>query len=357
MLTGLPISSMNLLFSSIGRRGYIADYFRRHLAERDRIIGTSNTRWTPGFRACDLAVLMPDIASPSYIATLIRLCQEQHIAGILSFYDPDIDVLSHNLDRFRAIGVTPILPSAAVNDIGFDKKTTQEFLVQHSFCAPQTFASLDDAVKAIDSNRIGFPVIVKPRYGFASRHLFRAHSVEELAVFHRYVPNMIIQEALVGQEYHLDICNDMDGRVLQVAPKKKVAMRAGETDQAEVATEDGLIDLGLRLGRELGRLGHVGPLDVDVFLVHGEWYVLEINPRFGGGYPFSHLAGADFPGFIVKMLRGEHPTPQLDKLDDSLMMMKDYLISGCSQQSFLARILDYRDRQSTSSLKSTTIMP
>ena len=239
---------MNILLSCIGRRGYIAEYFRVHLGPNDRIIGTSNSRWTAGFKACDLGVVLPDISNPSYVPTLLTLCHEQQVNALLSFFDPDIDVLSKHLDEFRAIGVMPVMPSAEISNICFDKYRTYLFLNERGFNTPETFVELDQAIRAIDSGKIAFPLMVKPRHGFASRNMFRAHSLKQLEVFYQYGPDMLIQENLKGQEFHLCVCNDLQGRVLSIVPKRKIAMRAGETDQAETSNDMKLVDLGLRLG-------------------------------------------------------------------------------------------------------------
>ncbi len=333
---------MNILLSCIGRRGYIADYFRAHLEPGDRILGTSNSAWTSAFQSCDLGVVLPDIASPDYISTLLCLCQEEEIVLLLSFFDLDVDRLSHHRRDFRALGVVPILPSAEVSDICFDKYRTVSFSMEYGFDAPQTYLDLAQALQAIDEGQLAFPVVVKPRRGFASQNLFWARNGSELEVFFHYASNMLIQEAVAGQEYHLDILTDLEGQVVAVVPKRKVAMRAGETDQAQVCDTPELMDWGLRLGTALGDLGHVGPLDVDVFVDGGRIVILEMNPRFGGGYPASHLAAADFPALILNMVRGEPLGSRMGRFKPGVIMMKEYNILGGEPQELFGSVLNMR---------------
>jgi carbamoyl-phosphate synthase large subunit len=330
---------MNILFSCIGRRGYLAEYFRSHLSPDDRIIGTGNREWTSGFRNCDSAFIVPDIVSPNYIPTLIELCRDQKVDALLSFSDPDIDVISQHLNEFRSAGVVPIIPSPTANKICFDKYSTYLFLKERGFNKPQTYIDFEEAIKAINTGQLAFPLVVKPRHGSASCNLFIARNKKELDVFFHYVPDMLIQEMISGQDYGFDICNDLQGQVLSVVPRRKIAMRSGETDQAETSNDPILIELGLRLGKELG---HIGPLDVDVFVQGSEVFILELNPRFGGGYPLSHLAGADFPRLILKMIKGEPVQPQIGQFQPGIIMMKEYNICGGKITDFLTSIQYYQ---------------
>jgi carbamoyl-phosphate synthase large subunit len=316
---------VNLLFSCVGRRGYIAEWFREHLLPGERILGTSNTEWTPGFHACDAAFLVPDIASEAYVPALLELCRKEGVSALLSFFDPDVDVLSRQRERFREIGVVPVLPDARVSAIGFDKLATARFLREHDLPTPETFADLAAARAALREGRIGFPVVVKARFGFASKDLFFARDDAELGAFFARAPAMLVQEHCRGEEHSLDVLNDLDGRrVVSVVVKRKVLMRAGETDQAVTVEHPAALALGERLGRALG---HVGPLDVDLFADGDALAILELNPRFGGAYAVSHLAGADFPRKILDLLRGRPvPSDVGSGYRPGVRMMKDYRI-------------------------------
>ncbi len=166
--------------------------------------------------------------------------------------------------------------------------------------------------------------MLKPRWGSGSFGIEYVWAMDELALVHalatrRYARSIIpdrrmaapdasllIQERLPGAEYGLDIVNDLEGRYVCTLAKRKLLMRSGETDRAVTTHHAGLVQLGAQLG---DLLGPVGILDCDVF-VHGDTcVVLEMNPRFGGGYPFSHAAGANIPAALVAWARGEMPNP------------------------------------------------
>ena len=123
-----------------------------------------------------------------------------------------------------------------------------------------------------------------------------------------------------GSEYGLDIINNLEGDFVNTIVKQKIAMRAGETDCAKVVENDTLYNIGKTIS---GQLKHIANLDVDVFFNGTDAYVLEMNARFGGGYPFSHLAGVDLPKAIVAWLSKEQPDKEILKATSGVIGYKD----------------------------------
>jgi len=330
---------MNLLFSCIGKRGYIADYFRTHLEKNDRIIGTSNTKWTPGFAHCDKSYLLPDIVSPEYIPKVMELCKLEAITGILSFYDPDVVKLSKHFNEFIKMGITPVIPKAEIAEICFDKYKTFQFLRAHNIKTAKTYLDISQALIDIKSGAISFPVFVKPRRGFGSMLTFKAFNERELTAFFNYAPGMIIQEELEGEAINFDMLNDLNGNVISVISWRKFLSRMGETEQSQTFFDKSVIDFGIKLGNTLN---HIGPLDADLFQKGGTISVLEINLRFGGGYPVSHLAGADFPRKIIKMLKGEEVLQEIGNFTEGVIMMKDNKVIGGPESTYFEKIINKR---------------
>ena len=328
---------MNLLFSCIGKRGYIADFFRPYLGPEDRIIGTSNTKWTTGFEHCDKNYILPDINSPSYISAVKEICQLESISAILSFFDPDVVTLSNHFDEFLSLGICPIIPRMEIAEICFDKIKTYHFLIESGFKTASTYWDYQFAKEDLNLGKLTFPVFVKPRFGFGSQLTFLAHNDLELDAFFHYAPDMIIQEVLTGQPINFDILNDINGNVLSVIPWIKFRSRLGETEQSQTINDEKIINFGVRLGKTLR---HIGPLDADLYYNGEEISILEINLRFGGGYPLSHLAGANFPLKIIKMINGEKLIPDIGIFQKDIIMMKDNLIIGGKQP-------EYFEKQST----------
>lgn len=310
---------MNLLFSCIGKRSYIADFFRPHLRAGDRIIGTGNTRWTPGFVACDAAILMPDIADERYLPAVLELCKREHVDAVLSFSDPDVYRLSQIREELEAMGVVPLIPTADAAEIAYDKYRTFEFLSAHGLVTPRTSLTVADA------RDFTFPLYVKPRRGSGSHHTFVARDARELDVFFNYAPDMIIQERVIGEELDIEVCSDLDGSPLRLCAWRKVRSRLGETEAAQTIRDSAILDFGVRLAR---LLRVAGPMDIDLARAGQSLIVIEANTRFGGGYPVSHLAGADFPGVLVDLIKGKHPGMDLSFAPDVVMMKRLDIIGG-----------------------------
>ena len=119
---------------------------------------------------------------------------------------------------------------------------------------------------------------------------------------------VLIQERLSGEEYGLDIVNDLNGRYICTFAKRKLKMRAGQTDRAVTVKDERLEKLGQLIGKNLG---HVGILDCDLFASEQGCRIIDLNPRIGGGYPFSHVAGANVPAALIAWMNGEEADPKL----------------------------------------------
>lgn len=126
-----------------------------------------------------------------------------------------------------------------------------------------------------------------------------------------------------GQEYGMDVINDLNGNFASVSVKVKYAMRSGETDCAITVCNEDIADIGKRLS---GFSKHPGNLDVDVFVVDEKPYVLEMNARFGGGYPFSHIAGVNLPKAIVQWLHQKEVDAHMLKARMNVTSQKDIVI-------------------------------
>lgn len=308
---------MNILLTSVGRRSYMIKYFKDAL-EGKGLVHAANSVETYAMKIADQSILTPLIYDGNYIDFLLDYCLEYKINVVISLFDIDLPVLSRNKQKFFENNISVIVSDIEFIQICNDKWLTHNFLIENGFNAPNSFLSVTDVLKALESKTINFPLIIKPRWGMGSIGIFEVDNHEELLILYQKTLNsiknsylkyesnqeldksVIIQEKLIGDEYGIDIFNNLGGEYITCIPKKKLAMRAGETDSAEIIESNELIEIGERLSRTSK---HIGNLDVDCFYVDNRFYILEMNCRFGGQYPFSHLAGVNFPKAIVEMLK------------------------------------------------------
>lgn len=332
------MEQLNILLTSAGRRSYLVEYFKKALNGRGLLHAANSSDLSPAFLAADQTVVTPLIYDSCYISFLIDYCKENNIRAIISLFDVDLLVLSQHKDEFKKNGIEVIVSDESVIRICNDKWNTFHFLNAAGFNTPKTYLSVEDALGAINEGVLNYPVIVKPRWGMGSIGVYLADNEEELRCFYHKIYGVIkntylkfesnntpeqpvlIQEQLNGQEYGLDIMNDLQGNYINTGVKKKFAMRSGETDCAVTVDDPRLQQLGSRLGE---KLRHVANMDVDVFDVAGKLYVLELNARFGGGYPFIHAAGADMPKAIVNWLTGKECEKDLFAPRAGVMSQKD----------------------------------
>ena len=331
---------MNILITSVGRRSYLVDYFREVVAPIGGQVVTANSEfYTAGLLAGDRRYAVPRIADPGYLSALLKITEEEEVGLVLSLFDVDLPVLAGARDRFMQKGAELVVSDPDTIDIANDKWRMFEFLSAQGIATPRTWLDPNAAVAAVAAGEAAFPLVVKPRWGMGSIGIIKVHSQTHLHAIASFVRGevartylammaperlheaVLVQEFVPGPEYGADVFNDLSGRHLATAVKRKISMRGGETDVAVTVAEPELDALCARIS---SLLRHRGNLDLDLIWPEGgQPQVLEFNARFGGGYPFSHLAGARFPGALVEMAQREAPDP--GRVEPGVFALKDIL--------------------------------
>ena len=307
---------MNILLTSVGRRSYIVSYFKDALKGIGEV-HVSNSVESYSMELADKSVITPLIYDESYIDFILSYSVKNKIKAIIPLFDIDLPILAKNKIRFKEKNINVIVSSFEVTQICNDKWLTYKFLKGKTINTPKTYLTISDCMNALRKEEIMFPLIVKPRWGMGSLGIFQADDINELKVFYKKVKkniidsylkyesafdvekDVIIQEKLIGNEFGLDVLNDLNANFLTCISKRKLSIRDGETESAEIIDDSELLILGKKLSESLK---HIANLDVDCIKMGGSYFVIELNNRFGGQYPFCQLAGADFPKAIVNML-------------------------------------------------------
>jgi len=174
---------------------------------------------------------------------------------------------------------------------------------------------------------VPFPLLVKARQGFGSRHIYRAEDRAQLGFFLGYTPvESIVQACLAGEEFSVDVFCDLDGRCLNAIPRTMIESKGGESIKGMTIRDERLIELARNVAEKLKL---VGPANIQCFREHdGTHYVTDINPRFGGGFPLPLAAGGGYPELALALARGERPEPRLGDFREGIVMTRFF--SGLS---------------------------
>ncbi|WP_193075267.1 ATP-grasp domain-containing protein [Pseudomonas sp. FME51] len=312
----------SVLLTCAGRRHYLASYFQDVLTGSGKVVGTDMDLSAPALQACDVSVKVPGVFAENYLNSLKEVAVRENINMVFSLNDLEVGLLSENRERFeKETGATVYVPPAKTLKVCSDKWLTYCFAREIGIDTPATYLNVKDAEAALAAGEVSYPLIVKPRWGSASIGLFMVDSSEELlagfAQCHRAVTSsalaalgsespVIIQEVIQGPEYGVDLLYGKNDNFIGFAAKKKLAMRAGETDKAVTVAPELFEELVTKIASVLP---HRGNLDCDFLERDGRFYLLEFNPRFGGGYPFTHLAGANHVQMLIDDYQRKPLTP------------------------------------------------
>lgn len=332
---------MKVLLTSVGRRAYLVKYFKDALGKNGEVHVCNSDDKSIAFKYADKKVISPLIYDGNYIPFLLEYCKNNQIDFMLSLFDIDLLMLAKNKDKFEEIGTQVIVSNPDIISICNDKWLTYKFLIKNGFHAPKSYLKLKELEKEIENGKLSYPIVVKPRFGCGSISVAIAHDQEDLVYLTKkanYEINnsylkyesvvtedkVIYQECLNGQEYGADIINDLSAITQNVIVRKKLAMRSGETDIAELVEAPIIKSELVKLGKVTN---HIANMDCDIFMVNEIPYILEMNARFGGGYPFSQMGGCNLPLAIVKWVKEESVPLELISAKTGIIGFKEIYIT------------------------------
>ncbi|SEQ47444.1 carbamoyl-phosphate synthase large subunit [Hyunsoonleella jejuensis] len=311
----------NILFTCAGKRNYLLRYFKEALKGRGKVIAVDSHKYAAASADADMFLQVPNIYDKNYIYKLRNIIADYNIVALISLNDLELSILSKNKDALEINNLKVLVSNTNIIDLAFDKWKTYQFFKGLGLNTPKTYINFDAALKAIKKNTLSFPIVLKPRFGSGSIGIDICEDMEELKLAHQlkkkqlkrlgYSLNgtmkvddiIVIQEKINGREFGFDIVNNFDGEYFGTFLREKIEMRYGETDKAKSVINKKFNDFSIELANNLK---HVGCLDGDVFFVENEWIFLELNARFGGGYPFSHEAGANIAAVYVDWIIGDN---------------------------------------------------
>ena len=298
-----------VLFTCAGQRVDIVTAFAH---AGGTTVATDLDPLAPALWHADHQALAPRIDDDGYIPFLRALVEEHDVRLVVPLTDLDHVKLVRARDD---LGALVLLPSEEVVRRVGDKYTAHLFFEERGIPTPQSWLPgevPDDA---------RYPLLVKVREGFGSRHIHRARDRAELDFFLRYTPvESFVQTACHGEEYSIDVFCDLDGRCLNAIPRTMIQSKGGESIKGMTIADRDLIEFGAEVAEALGL---VGPGTIQCFREPGGRHeVTDVNPRFGGAFPLPHAAGSRYPELALQLATGERPEPRLGEFRAGVLMTR-----------------------------------
>ncbi|ACX76234.1 protein of unknown function DUF201 [Fibrobacter succinogenes subsp. succinogenes S85] len=310
---------MNFLILSCGTRNKVVQYFKRTFKD-GRIVATDCSEIAPALFDADKYYIVPRITADGYLDIILDICKKEHIDGVLSLIDPELNLLAKNHKLFDDAGVKIIGSSLELCERSLDKFKMYNWLKDHGYNCAKSYMDRDAFYADLAKGEIQYPVFVKPACGSASIAISKAFDKETVDLLCTHSEGMMIQEFLKGQEIGADVYIDMiSKKVVSIFTKKKIVMRAGETDKAVSFKNPELFALVKKFAEESG---FTGQIDIDIFEIDGKYYISEVNPRFGGGYPHAFECGCNHMALIENNLKGVENKENIGCYEEGVYMMK-----------------------------------
>ncbi|MBQ8196449.1 MAG: ATP-grasp domain-containing protein [Clostridia bacterium] len=311
---------MNVLILSVGTRNKVIQYFKKTFAREGKVIVTDMSNIAPAVYEADKFYQVPRMTDLGYIDVILDICKKEKISAVLSLIDPELSLLAKHKEDFAKLGVMVIGSPYELCERSLDKQEMYKWLVTNGYNCAKSYVTLSDFYTDLANGTVDFPVFVKPVRGSASIAISKVYDKDTLELLFNHSSDLMIQQFLNGQEIGADVYIDMiSGEVVSIFTKKKILMRAGETDKAVSFKDEKLFALIEKFASDSG---YRGQIDIDIFDIDGNYYISEVNPRFGGGYPHAYECGVDHMKLILNNMKGIVNKKNIGAYEENVYMMK-----------------------------------
>lgn len=310
----------NILFCSVGRRAKLLMDFRKSMNGCGKIIATDLSPVAPALFFADETYLVPRIDSPKYFDKVLEICEKSDVKAITTVIDPEIEILAKHRKELVAKDILPLCPAEWTAHLCFNKYEMFKYLQSKGVRTVLTYDSLEGLKEALDQGSISFPVFMKPISGSGSVGIGKVNNWEEAeAKFNDGKFKYIIQELMTGGDCDADVYVDcISHKAVAAFSKKKIESRIGGASKTISFKDPKLFEF---IEQVCSVLELNGPCDMDFFIKDGEYYLSEINPRFGGAYLHAYGAGVDFVKLILNNIHGIENKSIIGQYDEDVIMM------------------------------------
>ena len=307
---------MNILITSASRKVGLIKAFKVALKKEGggKVIAADTSPFSAALYFSDSFYLTPKDSDPLFIAKLLAFCKKHRIKLIVPTRDEELIIFAKNKEKFKKIGTEIMVSNFATVEICSDKLKFLNFCRDNNFASPRIYQ-----LSNIKNEEIKFPVFLNDRFGKGSKKAFKVNNLDELKTFLKIIKNPIVVDYIDEKEYTTDLFADFQGNIISVVPRERINIFGGESFVGKTVKNKILIDSAIKIANKLKLIGHN---TIQYFFDGKTVKFIEVNPRYGGGAALGFAAGADTPRFLIKILKGDIPTPQIGRFKEGLVMMR-----------------------------------
>lgn len=308
----------NILITSAGKRVALTRYFKEtlHKYYPDAKVFTTdlNPEMAPAAYVSDGCFAVPRVTDVDYPAKLLDICVNNDVGMVIATIDTELLLLADLKESFAQKEIYVMVSDRAFVEICRDKRNTGNFFESHGIRVP----------KKVDKYHPTFPLFAKPYDGSLSSNLHYIKTKEELTREILEDPKLLFMEYIdkkVYKEYTVDMYYGKDNKVKCIVPRERIEVRAGEINKGR-AEKNEILDF---LKDKLEYIeGCIGCICVQLFFHPQTKDIvgIEINPRFGGGYPLTYMAGGNFPELLISEYFCGETIEYFDTWKDGMLMLR-----------------------------------
>lgn len=309
---------MNILILAAGTRCQLVNYFKRKENGFHQVISTDCSKYAPALYKSDKHYIVPKMEETAYLPTIKDICKKENINVILPLQENELEFIAEHKTEFEDMGILVVISDTASVKMCRDKYLLYKHLTDKGIPCVDTYDYKTELEKI---KKLKFPVLAKERNGAGSVGALKINNLSMLTAYAENVDEeLIVQPFYDTAEFGVDAYVDLvSGELVAVFAKEKLRMRAGETEKSKSVKDKKLFELVKSVVREIN---FKGPIDIDIFQYDGEYHILEINPRFGGGYPHAYECGVNFIKFISTNAKGKTNTPLIGEYKENQILLK-----------------------------------
>lgn len=294
--------------------------FRESMKGCGQLIATDLSPVAPALFFADKTYLVPRITEAGYFDRILEICRESSVKAITTLIDPEIEILARHREELLEMGILPLCPAEWTAHLCFDKYEMFRHLRSKGIRTVLTYNSIESFKDGLERGEVSFPVFMKPISGSGSVGIGRCDTMDEvMEKWNDGKFTYIIQELMTGGDCDADVYVDcVSHKPVAIFSKRKIESRIGGASKTISYKDPKLFEF---VEQVCSALELNGPCDMDFFMKEGEYYLSEINPRFGGAYLHAYGAGVDFIKLILNNMNGIENQSIIGQYDEDIIMM------------------------------------